>query len=246
LAKPFKWTLIRINGFIKGLVLVCRPHVLFGFLTNPLLFLSNTLSLTKWISKQETKNIPNDFYIANRDYTKRLDLFKHVVETQNLDKEPINYLEFGVAGGNSFRWFAEHCTNPDSKFSGFDTFEGLPEDFGLFKKGEMSANIPQMNDVRVKFYKGLFQETLPGFIKENSTNTHRKIIHLDADLFTATLYTLTSFGPYLRKGDILFFDEFNVPNHEFYAFKVFSESFYIKTRLLGAVNNYLQVALIIE
>ena len=42
------------------------------------------------------------------------------------------------------------------------------------------------------------------------------------------------------------FDEFNVPNHEFYAFKLFTESFYVKTRLLGAVNNFYQVALIIE
>jgi hypothetical protein len=53
-------------------------------------------------------------------------------------------------------------------------------------------------------------------------------------------------APYLRKGDILIFDEFNVPNHEFLAFRIFTESYYIKTRLIGAVNNYLQVALIIE
>jgi hypothetical protein len=76
--------------------------------------------------------------------------------------------------------------------------------------------------------------------------TTRKIIHLDADLFTSTLFVLTSLGSSLKKGDILIFDEFNVPNHEFFAFKIFSDSFYVKTRLLGAVNNYFQVALIVE
>lgn len=245
MATSIKWTWIKINGFLKGLILVCRPHFLFGFLTNPFLFLSNTLSLSGWISKQTNKNILNDFYIANRVYNKRLQLFKYILDTQNLANEPVTYLEFGVAEAHSFRWFAAHCKHPDSTFHGFDTFEGLPEDYGLFKKGEMSAIIPQLDDSRVQFYKGLFQETFPGFIKDNDLSGKRKIIHLDADLFTATLYTLSTLGPHLNKGDILFFDEFNVPNHEYYAFKVFSESYYIKTELLGAVNNYLQVALII-
>ena len=71
------------------------------------------------------------------------------------------------------------------------------------------------------------------------------MIHLDADLFSSTLYALTSMAPCLNTGDILFFDEFNVPNHEFLAFKIFTESYYVKTKLLGAVNNYYQTAFII-
>jgi len=74
---------------------------------------------------------------------------------------------------------------------------------------------------------------------------YRKIIHLDADLFSSTLFVLTSLAPFLRCGDILFFDEFNVPNHEFLAFKIFTESYYTKVNLLGAMNNYSQVAFMI-
>ena len=111
----------------------------------------------------------------------------------------------------------------------------------------MTANIPDINDTRVQFIKGLFQESLPIFIKENEINSDkRKIIHLDADLFSSTLFVLTTLFPLIRKGDILIFDEFNVPNHEFLAFKIFTESFYVKTRLIGAVNNYYLVAFIIE
>ncbi|MDR2886523.1 MAG: hypothetical protein LBV26_00725 [Bacteroidales bacterium] len=52
-------------------------------------------------------------------------------------------------------------------------------------------------------------------------------------------------APHLNAGDILFFDEFNVPNHEFLAFKIFTESYYVKTKLIGAVNNYYQTAFVI-
>ena len=41
-----------------------------------------------------------------------------------------------------------------------------------------------------------------------------------------------------KSGDIILFDEFNVPNHEYSVFKIFNESFYIDFELIGAVNNY--------
>jgi hypothetical protein len=39
------------------------------------------------------------------------------------------------------------------------------------------------------------------------------------------------------------FDEFNVPNHEFFAFDIFVKSYYIKYEVLGGVNNYYQTAI---
>jgi hypothetical protein len=111
----------------------------------------------------------------------------------------------------------------------------------------MDSAIPALDDSRILFIKGLFQETLPKFLQDNHfEKDRRKVIHMDADLFSSTLYTLTSIAPYLNKGDIIFFDEFNVPNHEFRAFKMFTESYYIQTEVLGAVNNFLQVAFIIQ
>jgi len=89
----------------------------------------------------------------------------------------------------------------------------------------------------------LFQDTLYDFINTHDLkNGTRKIIHLDADLFSSTIFVLSTLAQYLNDGDILFFDEFNVPNHEFYAFKIFTDTFYIKYELLGAVNNFYQVA----
>lgn len=206
--------------------------------------IANILELTKWMSQQERKNILNDFWVLNRQYNNRQKLFSYVIEQFKLTNEPINYLEFGVCQGESFKWWIEHTTNNESRYFGFDTFEGLPEDWGLYKKGDMDSKIPQISDSRAKFIRGLFQESLPVFLTETDlSNKKRKVIHLDADLFSSTIYALTMLAPYLNKGDILLFDEFNVPNHEFKAFKIFIDSFYIETKLVGAVNNYYQVAI---
>lgn len=65
---------------------------------------------------------------------------------------------------------------------------------------------------------------------------------LDADIYSATLYVLTSLAPFLKKDDIIFFDEFVVPTHEFKAFQDFVQSYYINLELIGAANNYYFVA----
>jgi hypothetical protein len=129
-------------------------------------------------------------------------------------------------------------THPGSRFYGFDTFTGLPEDFGPYKKGTFnSGKIPSIKDNRGTFYQGLFQQTLPGFIK-TFDNFNRTVLMLDADLYSATLYTLTSIAPYLKQGDIILFDEFVVPTHEFMAYQHFLESYYFKMELIGVANNY--------
>ena len=213
-----------------------------GFLSSPFLFLSNLLSLSKWISKQQKTDHYNDFFNPSRDHSYRYKLYDYIVKKEGLDTQPVDYLEFGVSQGHSFRWWAKTNNHPDSKFYGFDTFEGLPEQWGTYGKGEMAAAIPDLDDNRCSFIKGLFQDTLVEFLEKHPVRDRRKIVHLDADLFSATLFVLTTLARDLKAGDILLFDEFNVPNHEWMAYRIFMESFYVKTELLGAVNNYYQVA----
>ena len=237
--------MVRINAWMKGLVLWMKPHLFLGWLRKPLLMTSNTLSLSRWIAGQEKSGILNDFYTSKRDYLKRYKLYQYIVEGLNLKNGLFDYLEFGVSKGHSFKWWVEHCVNEQNHFYGFDTFEGLPESWGAFSKGDMDANIPDISDPRTEFIKGLFQHTLPDFLSRHDLK-RRKVIHMDADLFSSTLFVLTTLAPVLKKDDILIFDEFNVPNHEFLAFKMFCDAYYIRTKLLGAVNNYFQVAMIIE
>jgi hypothetical protein len=174
-------------------------------------------------------------------------LFDIVAGHYGLDKKELLYLEFGVASGSSFFWWMKKNTNPGSLFRGFDTFEGLPEDWGGFKKGAMAFNQTESKDDRGEFFRGIFQETLHPFIESNKDllQNKPKIIHLDADLFSSTIFVLSQLYPYLKKGDIIFFDEFNVANHEFLAFKIFTESFYVKLKPVGAVNNFYQTAFVV-
>ncbi|MES1223071.1 MAG: TylF/MycF/NovP-related O-methyltransferase, partial [Bacteroidota bacterium] len=144
-------------------------------------------------------------------------------------------------------WWLENNKNADSRFYGFDTFEGLPESFGSFEKGSMAVSLESLNinDPRATFYKGLFQDTLIPFLN-NYKSARKKLIHLDADLFSSTIFSLSQLYRFLNEGDILLFDEFAVPKHEFMAFKIFTESFYVNYEVIGAANNYLFLAVKIK
>ncbi|MEJ0106221.1 MAG: TylF/MycF/NovP-related O-methyltransferase [Bacteroidota bacterium] len=202
--------------------------------------------LSKW-RKNTNVNGYNDWYQQTWDYARRFKLYEEISKSENLSKGSIDYIEFGVSGGMSLGWWLKHNEHTDSKFYGFDTFEGLPENFGSFEKGSMAAALESLNitDSRVTFYKGLFQDTLVPFLNDYK-NERKKLVHLDADLFSSTIFSLSQLYRFLNEGDILLFDEFAVPKHEFMAFKIFTESFYVNYEVIGAANNYLFLAIKIK
>jgi O-methyltransferase len=237
----------KANSFIKDLLLVSRVGLLFvpfRFLSK---FLYNFSMLSSWVNRYSGKTPYSDFYKPFRSYNDRVKLHEEVIRSQGLDSKPIHYLEFGVAGGTSFAWWIKANQHPGSRFFGFDTFEGLPEDWHFFKKGAFSFDTPFIDDARGSFIKGLFQDTLYTFLNnyrngiDTAEATH--VLHLDADLYSSTLFALTMLAPFLRNGDILLFDEFNIPNHEFAAWSDFVRSYYIKFEVIGSVNNFYQTAI---
>ena len=235
----------QINYYIMKLFFIRYTKIIFIYLRFDKFFdLFSTFNqnlyylskFSKWAHANK-KTGYNDFP-CKWDYFKRYPMYKWVMENERL-ADKINYIEFGVASGESFKWFLEQNKNAESKFYGFDTFDGLPEDFGPYKKGAFSNENkpPEVNDSRAKFFTGLFQQTVPGFLKELNNNS-RNVLMMDADLYSATLYALTSLAPYLKKGDIIFFDEFAVPTHEFKAYLDFTQSYYVNLELIAATNNY--------
>ena len=87
---------------------------------------------------------------------------------------------------------------------GFDSFEGLPEDwkhaFGsITKKGTFNVNgqTPDIDNTNVKFVKGWFEDTLPNFLRDNAdlfSNDNDVVVHLDADLYGPSVFVLGGIG----------------------------------------------------
>lgn len=136
-------------------------------------------------------------------------------------------LEFGVAGGDSIKFLAEHTNR---QIHGFDSFEGLPEDWGgrHEEKGHYSTggNLPDV-PINVTLHRGWFEDTVPAFLDTNEETV--AFAHIDCDLYSSTKTVLDAIAPRLSAGSILVFDEFfNIPNwreHEYRAFREFQKSY---------------------
>lgn len=142
-------------------------------------------------------------------YEKRHDFYTYVYN-RLVRKAAVDYLEFGVAGGESFRSWLALSRQPESRFFGFDSFEGLPENWqadsplGAFSTG---GQVPQVNDARATFVKGLFQQTVDAF-SLGFTPRNQLVLHMDADLYSSTLYVLMAMNRHIRPGTLILFDEF--------------------------------------
>ena len=187
-----------------------------------------------------------------RFFPTRFKLYQAVLDRQGLD-DPFDYLELGVGRGKSFRWWVGHAVHPMSSFVGFDSFEGLPEAWGKNPEGSYGAggSPPAIGDSRVSFQVGLFQDTLGPFLQRPGFRADNRslVVHLDADLYSSTLYALTLLAPWLKGGDVLIFDEFGTlrnPHHEFRAFFETERLLTAGYVVLGATPHYRQVAIVLK
>ena len=145
----------------------------------------------------------------SQKYNKRELLWKSLLE--ELDDREILYLEFGVWKGYSIEYFARNIQSLSSKFIGFDSFEGLPENWYTNPKGTFSLDgkPPNVHDNRVSYIKGWFYDTVPPFIDRQlqARNHNELIVHYDADLYSSTLFCLSQMDR-LKKPYYAIFDEF--------------------------------------
>lgn len=134
-------------------------------------------------------------------------------------------LEFGVYTGTTINQIKSSVEPNRYKIYGFDTFEGLPEDWkgtpcaaGHFSTG---GNVPNIPDIH--FFKGLFSNTIPIY-KQNSSNI--ALLHCDADLYSSTIDILYGLNDYIVKNTIIIFDEWyynhlNIPKNRLHERKAF-------------------------
>ena len=145
------------------------------------------------------------------------------------------FIEFGVFQGESIKHFANALSNDASIFLGLDTFTGLPEDWSTAgqPRGEYSSSgrEPEVQDKRVVFIRGLFQETSEEWlgVVQQAAHTHKIIVHFDADIYSSTLYGLAKMSE-LGVPLLVIFDEFY--GDECRALSDFCSAFLYKTRVL--------------
>jgi hypothetical protein len=169
------------------------------------------------------------------------------VNQEILGGVPIDYLEFGVWKGDTILYWAEINKHAQSRFFGFDSFEGLPEQWGAYQKGYFSTGgaIPATSYCRVSFVKGWLQDTVPPFLRGFEPR-NQLVIHVDADLYSSTLFLLTSLDRFLVPGTVLIFDEFFDCRHEFRALRDYACAIRRRYRPLYFTKSYKQVAIMLE
>ncbi len=113
-------------------------------------------------------------------------------------------LEFGVRHANSTRQLA---TLSEQQVHGFDSFEGIPEDWHDEGKGSYSTRgvIPQVPS-NIHLHAGWFDATLPKFLETNAEQA--RLINIDCDIYSSTKTVLDLLAPRIVKGTVIIFDEY--------------------------------------
>ena len=139
-------------------------------------------------------------------------------------KEEGLYLEFGVHKGKSINFLSKLIK--DKIIYGFDSFEGLKEDWkgtqatkGTFN---LKGKIPSLNK-NVSPIKGWIQDTLPIFLKRSE---NINFVHIDVDTYDTSNFILKIIKPFLNDGAIILFDElYNCIGWEENEYKALIENF---------------------
>tara|TARA_B100000579_G_scaffold374401_1_gene338617 strand:+ start:353 stop:1021 length:669 start_codon:yes stop_codon:yes gene_type:complete len=159
------------------------------------------------------------------------------------------WMEFGVFTGRSIEQLSRKCP---TKIYGFDSFEGLPEQWdndnpkGCYNLGGeippgyiigenhsmFDSNMPTNYlpwPENVELVKGMIEDTLPEFLKYNQETV--AFIHIDTDLYSSAVTILNNLETRIKKGTIILFDEINdYPDYREHEIKAFAE-FLIDTGL---------------
>ena len=213
------------NNIIKILHLIRRILTILKKNCLPINSIFN-LSYEKYVKEQIDKSF--DYFkpyfltsiLLNTHY-----IHEYIIKKakENDKEEEKLYLEFGVFKGHSINFFSKFL----KKIYGFDSFEGLREDWLGFSnpKGTFNLNkkIPKLNK-NVIIIAGWVQDTLIEFLNKN--NKKINFVHMDMDTYETTKFVLENIKPYLSKQCIILFDElYNYPGFEVGEYKALKETF---------------------
>lgn len=155
-------------------------------------------------------------------FPSREQLWGHALSKVSIDGL---HMEFGVYSGYSINWFARVIERKGAKIYGFDSFEGLKEDWhgtGLTRGAfDLGGRLPRVRK-NVELIKGWFDATVPTFLSRGQEPA--AFIHLDADTYESTKLVLGLLSGRIVPGTIIVLDEYlGFPNWQNGEFRAWAE-----------------------
>jgi len=133
-------------------------------------------------------------------------------------------LEFGVYKGGMINYQAKRFPRLD--FIGFDSFEGLQEQWSGMapeKAFDLAGKLPRVRS-NVRLVKGWFAEAGSRWKAENSASGVPLLVHVDCDTYAATVAVLELCSDYVEHGLVVHFDDyFGFPHWRTAGFKAMKE-----------------------
>ena len=168
--------------------------------------MKNTLSLQS-IARDEVERLRVS--LAFDDDPSDVARARHLRTATTHVRIPGLWLEFGVSIGTSTATLAECAGAADTRLYGFDSFEGLPEEWVVsddetWSRGAFSGRPSEVPD-NVELVAGLFQDTLPGFLEAHPGPV--AFAHIDCDLYSSTDCVFSEIRDRLSVGTVVVFDE---------------------------------------
>jgi hypothetical protein len=155
----------------------------------------------------------------------RKQIFMSIARFAHINR-PINgyYFEFGCHEANTMRmaWDCFHHLF-NWTYVAFDSFEGLPEmdahdRSDIFRQGNLvtreeefvrrvtSHGMPREKLITVR---GFYDDTLGDALRDRLTPAKAAVVYVDCDLYKSTVPVLRFIVPFLQKGTIIVFDDWN-------------------------------------
>ena len=139
------------------------------------------------------------------EHTKHREI--HLIKAFESSPSIGHILEFGVGGGRSMRMLFKLIDN--RLIYGFDSFEGLPEEWVMQKEtkvypaGAFKYDPPNISGVEYRI--GLFEDTIPKWIEDCPGMI--AFLHIDSDLYSSCVTVLELLDKQIVPGTVIVFDE---------------------------------------
>ena len=205
---------------------------------------------------KRAKVITSDARLPDGRLDRQAERLNHLQHTlDNLTWNMGTCLEFGVFSGTTLNMLAD--AKPNDVVHGFDSFEGLPEQWKTNhndKKhiaGYFATDIPVVKD-NVKLWVGWFDQQIPEYLKVYP-NSPIQYLHIDGDLYSSAWTVLSELNHLIVEGTTILFDEFCPfgpyskpyklwPEHEYRALKEWTIQYDREFEILHR-NNHQQCAI---